>query len=524
MMAAPVVTWRVLQPAEATVYRAGSIPRATATALVTPPLPVSRSSAPSIQQTRYLSWIVLVWLAGAAAFWVRLTGGWVLTARMRSRLVRPAPPEWQSMFRRLGERIGVSRPVRLLISALVEVPVVVGWLRPVVLVPVGALSGLPPEHVEALLLHELAHIRRHDFLVNIIQSIAEALLFYHPAVWWVSGHMRAERELCCDDVAVAASGDALTYARALAQLESYRPAHGIAANGGSLSHRIARLLGESRRGARTDWGPGILAVAVLMVAAAYGVFGQADVHPAFADVSIKLNTSNWNERFRHPMGLGANSSLLLLIQFVYAVHDSPYQGHWLPWPSSQIIGGPAWMNSEGYDIKVDPGANTDPKQLWPMWETLLADRFQLRLHRETRELPVYILTAAGTGLKLPASAKDLGCVSFLPGTPPHPVPGKVDCGYIAGPYSGSTSRTLKIEGSKVRMADLARELTMVLDRTVFDRTGFTGDFDLNLSFPPGEAYRGLPGALEEQLGLKLAAAQAPVEVLVIDHAQRPALN
>jgi uncharacterized protein (TIGR03435 family) len=159
-----------------------------------------------------------------------------------------------------------------------------------------------------------------------------------------------------------------------------------------------------------------------------------------------------------------------------------------------------------------------------MWETLLADRFQLRLHRETRELPVYILTAAGTGLKLPASAKDLGCVSFLPGTPPHPVPGKVDCGYIAGPYSGSTSRTLKIEGSKVRMADLARELTMVLDRTVFDRTGFTGDFDLNLSFPPGEAYRGLPGALEEQLGLKLAAAQAPVEVLVIDHAQRPALN
>src|SRR5215472_2342318 len=94
-----------------------------------------------------------------------------------------------------------------------------------VLLPVGALGGVPAEHLEALLLHELAHIRRHDYLINILQSVAESLLFYHPAVWWVSRHIRAERELCCDDLAVSLTGDALTYARALAQLESYRPAH-----------------------------------------------------------------------------------------------------------------------------------------------------------------------------------------------------------------------------------------------------------------------------------------------------------
>ena len=129
------------------------------------------------------------------------------------------------ILQKLGARIGLSRPVRLLVSALVQAPTVVGWLRPVMLVPVGALGGLPPEHLEALLLHELAHIRRHDYLVNILQSVAEALLFYHPAVWWVSVHIRAERELCCDDVAVSVSGDAFTYARALAQLEQYRPAH-----------------------------------------------------------------------------------------------------------------------------------------------------------------------------------------------------------------------------------------------------------------------------------------------------------
>src|SRR5947207_7878083 len=156
--------------------------------------------------------------------------------------------------------------------------------------------------MEALLLHELAHIRRYDYLVNALQSMVEALLFYHPAVWWVSGHIRAERELCCDDVAVSVSGDALTYARALAQLESYRPAHHnaamgavmgvtVAANGGSLPDRIARLLGQSRPAVRTGLGPGVVAVAILLMAAGYGLFGQSDARPAFQAASIKRSAS-----------------------------------------------------------------------------------------------------------------------------------------------------------------------------------------------------------------------------------------
>src|SRR6185436_15262546 len=136
----------------------------------------ARATVASVQPTQFLLWVVVVWLAGAVVFWIRLVGGWVVAARMRSMLVRRAPPEWQEALHDLGARIGLSRPVRLLVSALVQVPTVVGWLRPVVLVPVGAFSGLPPEHVEALLLHELAHIRRHDYLVNMLQSAAEALL------------------------------------------------------------------------------------------------------------------------------------------------------------------------------------------------------------------------------------------------------------------------------------------------------------------------------------------------------------
>jgi beta-lactamase regulating signal transducer with metallopeptidase domain len=274
MAATPLVTWGWMRPSDASpdaAYRIRSTPPAASTigiAITTLPASV-RTTVSSARSAQFLPWVVIVWLFGAAVFWVRLAGGWVVAARMRSVLVRRAPPEWQEILGKLGARIGLSRPVRLLVSALVEVPTVVGWLRPVVLVPVGALGGLPAGHLEALLLHELAHIRRHDYLVNILQSAAEALLFYHPAVWWVSGHIRAERELCCDDVAVSVSGDALAYARALAQLESYRPAHlraAVAANGGSLADRIARLLGQPRPAVRTGLGPGSLAVAVLLVA------------------------------------------------------------------------------------------------------------------------------------------------------------------------------------------------------------------------------------------------------------------
>src|SRR5262249_12862142 len=135
-----------------------------------------RATVSSLQSEQFLFWVVMVWLAGAMVFWVRLVGGWAIAARMRSMLVRRAPPEWQETLRKLGVQIGLSRPVQLLVSALVQVPTVVGWLRPVVLVPVGALGGLPAEHLQALLLHELAHIRRHDYLINILQSVAESLL------------------------------------------------------------------------------------------------------------------------------------------------------------------------------------------------------------------------------------------------------------------------------------------------------------------------------------------------------------
>lgn len=216
---------------------------------------------------RALPWLVIAWLAGVVVFLIRLVRATLFATRLRSRGTSPAPHYLDVAFNRIAAQLRVAHPVRLLLSSIVDVPVVIGWLRPLVLMPAAALTGLAPHQIEALLAHELAHIRRHDYLVNVLQRAIEAVLFYHPAVWWVSNQIRRERELCCDDLAVAASGDALSYAHALADLESSRPAHrtaAIAANGGSLTTRIRRLVGDSQPASHTTLA-GVTAFAVTLI-------------------------------------------------------------------------------------------------------------------------------------------------------------------------------------------------------------------------------------------------------------------
>jgi beta-lactamase regulating signal transducer with metallopeptidase domain len=262
MIAAPFVTFGITGATYTPASPLAPVPAPAQTAVFQTYLP-----APDFWE-RVFPWLVASWFAGVIAFSIRLIGSWFAATRLRLTSASAAPPEWQQKLERLARRIGLSRPVRLLVSGAVEVPVVVGWLRPAILMPVSALSGLPAGYLEALLTHELAHIRRHDFLVNMLQRIAEALLFYHPALWWVSKQIRIERELCCDDLAVAASGDVLTYARALAEIELLRPAHAslaVAANGGSLVNRIRRLVAPSERDSHTLPGFGAASVAILLI-------------------------------------------------------------------------------------------------------------------------------------------------------------------------------------------------------------------------------------------------------------------
>ena len=415
----------------------------------------------------------------------------------------------------------------------------VGWLRPVVLVPAGALAGLPPEQVEALLLHELAHIRRHDYLVNIVQSVVEALLFYHPAVWWVSGHIRCERELCCDDAVIAVNRDAVTYARALSELATATPARMravMAATGGSLVHRIARLLGRPRPAPHTHHGPGVAAAAILAAIVAFVAFGQSAAHPKFEVASVKPSTE---QRFRMvrplPGRLTADAPVQLLMQNAYAVQ--PFQ----------IAGGPDWINSEHYQIEAKADGKASRDQILLMLQGLLEDRFQLKIHRETRQLPVYALVPAKSGLKL-TPPQEGSCVTPAPDAVPDWAGGRIappGRGQPPSPRCGSVGVMVvpdgaRMQGGKVTMAEFVRMLSMVLGRTVVDKTGFTNLFDLRLDFLPDEITAGLPppppdapndfktpsilSALPEQLGLRLESTKGPVEVIVVDHLERPTAN
>jgi beta-lactamase regulating signal transducer with metallopeptidase domain len=215
--------------------------------------------------------LVGAWCLGVLLLSLRTVGGWALVRRLRRTRLGPVPLPVRKTVDRLVLALRVSAPVRLYQSALVEVPTLLGWLRPVILLPASALTGLTPSQLELILAHELAHVRRADYLVNLLQTAVETLLFYHPAVWWVSHRMRVEREHCCDDLAVGACGNVVPYARALADLEGLRAgpaALAMAAAGGSLFARIARLVGppphlsRASRGLAAVLAGGALAVAL----------------------------------------------------------------------------------------------------------------------------------------------------------------------------------------------------------------------------------------------------------------------
>lgn len=207
-----------------------------------------------------LPWLTLGWLVGVGIFTTRLVGGWWQVHRLATRHVQSAPSEWQHRLLELQTRLRIAIPVRLLESNRIQSPMVIGWIRPVILLPVGLLTGMPTAQIEALLLHELAHIRGNDYLINLLQRIAETVLFYHPAVWWVSNQIRRERENRCDDVVLAAMGEARSLAGALVALVEQTqsaPTLAMASDGGSVADRVRRMLGAkpSANSTINGWRP-----------------------------------------------------------------------------------------------------------------------------------------------------------------------------------------------------------------------------------------------------------------------------
>jgi GWxTD domain-containing protein len=197
------------------------------------------------RMTDMLPWFTPFWIAGVILFHLRSIASWTGARRLRRTGVCQAPDGWQQRLDRLAARLSVNKSVGLLETYLSETPVVIGYLRPVILFPAGLLAGMPTGQIESILIHELAHIRRRDYLANLLQTVVEGFLFYHPAVWWISSVIRTERENCCDDLVVATSGNAHEYATALTALEENRWSANqaaLAATGGVLMKRVRRLL------------------------------------------------------------------------------------------------------------------------------------------------------------------------------------------------------------------------------------------------------------------------------------------
>lgn len=294
MVAAPVATYFVLHQDEP----AFSATKQAAVPTLAYVVNLATHRAVASTQSRFLSGGLLtifveLWFIGVMLFSLRTAGGFFVIARLRRRESKPMNPGLLALCREMQHRLGIFRAIRYCESLHLDAPAVVGWFRPVVLLPISALSGLTELQLRAVVAHELAHIRRLDAFFNLFQVAAETLLFYHPAVWWLSKRIRAERENCCDDVALSVCGNPAEYARALALMEQWRaaPTFAMAANRGPLASRVTRLLGltekgSSLRNAGVAFGALCLAAALIAGNALFGVVHTASAH------SFSLHQSN----------------------------------------------------------------------------------------------------------------------------------------------------------------------------------------------------------------------------------------
>ncbi len=230
------------------------------------------------------AWVARGWLLGVFTLALRIAFGLFVLEQLRRRNLVALPEALVARFRALQARLGITRDIRFSQCAEVAVPAVIGFFRPVVLIPIRALTGLSPEQLEALVAHELGHIKRFDVAVNFVQVIAETLFFFHPAVWWLNKRIRADREDCCDDIAIEASGSKVGYAKALATIAHWRdvPAFAMAATGGPVAARIARLLGLGPRGDGKRGAGMVTASLVLLGAVLAGAVSLSFARPAEA--------------------------------------------------------------------------------------------------------------------------------------------------------------------------------------------------------------------------------------------------
>jgi bla regulator protein BlaR1 len=488
--------------------------------------------------------ILGVWACGFASVALIRLRSWL---RIRSAVRSSAP-------------IDIQATVEVRSSPGLVEPCVVGLLRPILLLPGGIVERLTPPQMEAVLAHELCHIRRRDNLFASIHMIVEAMFWFHPLVWWIGAKLVEERERACDEAVLSLGNDPHDYAEAILNVCKLYVESPLACvsrvTASNLKKRIEAIM-TNRNLFRLNFakkvaltGAGIVALAVPIAvgvmnapliraqsaAAAVPKFEVSSIKPCTEESGLMLGAGYSSSAGRLNTGCMplVDSAGLGLIQRAYVrFAGGPV------WPAIvPIEGGPAWIRSELYNINAKAQGNPNEEMMQgPMLQALFEDRFKLKSHRETREVPVYALTVVQGGFKL--NPFQAGSCTTMPMKVPRPAlaSGQKYCKVMV-----SMKPAVDAQGST--LAEFSQLLTLVLDRPVIDKTGIAGKFDLFLQFAPDPATpRFLPGgdlarpagaaadpagasiftAIQE-LGLKLDPAKGPREFLVIDHIERPELS
>ena len=521
-----------------------------------PPAPVNRTAESSMfvgqrpsgalvskHSSSALSTFTLLeaaWLAGVIGCLVPLAVGlWEIRRVRRQGLPWP---EAQITATDLACHSGFGRPIEVMTHEAVAGPMTCGVARPAIVFPPDARTWSGDDVLRALT-HELEHVRRRDWVTLCLARAICAIYWFHPLVWIANRQLCVNAERACDD-AVLRDSQAFGYADQLVtlaerSLAQTRPLLAMASRG-DLSTRVRAVLNiHQRRGpagvrARIAAAGAATTLVVLLaplrtVATARGQATAASARSQFDVASIKPSFSDGIMNLRPlPGRLVADATLQILMQHAYGVQ------------AFQVVGGPGWLSTDRYEIDARADAAVRRDQLALMLQSLLEDRFRLRTHREIKELPVFALVSDRGGFKLPPPSEG-ACVDSadaalewaggrmaVPGELP---PAKSRCGSVVATLG-------QLRGGKVAMSELVRMLSLVLGRRVLDRTGSTALFDVQLDFvadettpampppPPGSGISGpsIAQALRDQLGLRLEPAKGPVELIVVDHAERPSAN
>jgi bla regulator protein BlaR1 len=464
---------------------------------------------------------------------------WWMRWRRLAVVIREASPVQDGReletLRRLERIIGTASPVAMVSSNTSFEPGVFGLVHPVLLWPRSVGERLGDRQVEAILAHELAHVRRRDNLAAAVHMVVEVLFWFHPLVWWLGTRLVDEREQACDEEVVRWGSEPQVYAESILKIcELYAevPLACVAGvTGSDLRKRIERIMkNDAHRATLNAWRKILVATAGVVAIAGPIALGALNAPrlraqslavdpgvPAFAAVSIKEHTSG--DPGVYPITTGPDGTSVWKNVTLRVLLRTAYQ--------LSLLGGPDWLSTDRFDIETKPKGPFTEAQ-WPlMWRKLLADRFNLIVHIDTRIAPVYALVLARSDGTLGPQIRQSACV----GKETAPIPGPLDPKNPPPlPCGAARSRPGTLAARWQTMEEATQMLSLMLGRKVVNRTGLTEKYDLNAEWtpapgPPGPQAFGVGPAtftaIEEQLGLKLESEQGTVDTLVIDHVDRP---